>query len=143
MWSDSVELQHLDRVSPKDLVRNVLVEALTELLDVRLGVRPSRVSVGIVGLEADVVLAYFLERTQTVAVGGEASEDPSVVLGGRRNRDLLLCARPRIVVLPDRVGALENVGDPSDLALRVSQLQLREPEQVAREQPVGHRRDRI
>src|SRR4029079_15669737 len=55
--SDAVELEHADRVAAQDLVALLLVlERLEHLLAVLLGVRPLRVGVRVVGLEADVVL---------------------------------------------------------------------------------------
>ena len=58
---DPVKLQHLDGVAAQDLVGGLLVKAGAQLLDVGLGVRPRRVGVRVVGLEADVVLADLLE----------------------------------------------------------------------------------
>ena len=70
----------------------VVVEAGEHLLDVLLAVRPRRVGVRVVGLEADVVLADLFERVQPVVVGGEAAEDAAVVVGRRRVRDALLAS---------------------------------------------------
>src|SRR5680860_562070 len=108
--SDAVELEHLDRVAPQHLVRDLLVDAHQHLLDVLVRVRPRRVGVRVVGLEADVVLADLVERAQTVAVRGEAPEDPPVVVGRRRLGDPLLGVVPAVVLVPDGVGAFEGVG---------------------------------
>ncbi len=72
-----------------------------------------------------------------MAVCSEAAVDAAVVLRRGRDRDAVLGVRPGVVHLPGRVGPLEHVRDPADLALRVGQLQLGELEQLRAEQPVG------
>ena len=78
----------------------------------------------VVGLEADVVLAGLFYRLHAVHVVGEAAEDAALVIGRRRLGDRLVGVGPARVVLPRVVGPLEGVGDPTDLAFRVRQLQL-------------------
>src|SRR3954447_18837507 len=59
--SDAIEREHLDRVAAEHLVDDVVGQPGDHLLGVRLAVRPGRVGVRVVGLEADVVLADRLE----------------------------------------------------------------------------------
>ena len=102
-------------------------------------VRPRRVAVRVVGLERDVVDADALERLQAVRVVEEAAVDALVVVLRRRSLHLVPDATPGDVVLPDRVGALEDVRDPADLALGVRELQRRELLEDPGHQVVGHR----
>src|ERR1041384_8741871 len=113
----AVELEHLDGVAPQHLVGDLLVVAGEHLLDVGLRVRPRRVGVRGVGFEADVVGAGLVDVLLDVTVGGEAAEDASVVIARRRFGDALAGVLPTVVVLPDRVGPFEDVGNPADLAL--------------------------
>ena len=114
-----------------------------DLLAVLLRVRPRRVGVRVVGLEADVVLADLRERVHAVLVPGEAAEDAPVVVGGRRLRAQALGVDPGVVLLPHRVGPLERVRDPADLALGVRDLQLRELRHLPAEEVVAERRHRV
>src|SRR6185436_6761943 len=71
---DAVELEHADRVAAQDLVALLVGDAFEHLLAVLLRVRPRRVGVRVVGLEADVVLTDLCERPHTMAVPREAAE---------------------------------------------------------------------
>ena len=51
-----------------------------------------------------------------MTIGGEAAEDAPVVIGRRRLGNDLAGVLPAVVVGPHGVGALENIGDPADLA---------------------------
>ncbi len=109
----------------------------------RLGVRPSRVGVRVVGLEGDVVDTDTLERLEAVPVAEEAAVDLAVVVAGRRLGDDVLDAAPGTVFAPHVVGPFEHVREPADLAFRVRELQVREADEHAGEEEVRERCHRV
>ena len=108
-----------------------------------LRVGPRRVGVRVVGLERGVVHADPLQRLEPVHVAEEAAEDLAVVVRRRRLGDEVLHATPRPVLAPHVVGALEDVRDPADLALRVGELQLRVAHEHTGEEEVREARHRV
>ncbi len=97
----------------------------------------------VVGLEGDVVDPHLLERLQAVRVVEEAAVDVVPVVLARWLDDPALEAGPRPVVLPHRVGPLEDVRDPADLTFGVGDLQCGVGLEHPRHEVVDHRHRRV
>ena len=72
---DPIEIEHSDRVAAQHLVELLVGQARGHALDLLAHERPCRIGVGVVGLEADVVLADRIDRCHAVHVVREAPED--------------------------------------------------------------------
>ena len=116
---ERVVLEELHRVEVRDLVDLVVGEiGRRERLHHALGrVRPHRVAVRVVGLDADAVGADLARLARAEVVLDEA-QDHALHEHLARQLAAEVGERPRLVHLVGVVDALEEVGDPADPAFR-------------------------
>ncbi len=134
---DQIEMQHLDGVATNNLVKRLVVEVNGHLANELFGMGPSRVRVGVIGFERDVVDADVIKILQTEVVTEETGVDLTTEVEFGRFADDCGVECPAAEFRPHVMGPLKEVRDPAHLCFGIRQRDVRETGEDAGEDPVS------